>query len=306
MTIFKTKHLLLASSSFLSAYLIHIKHFWHSYTTHWKRPIIPQIEETIIPEYISSARQTGPITDLSILNTPRRVTHLRHVCIIHQRIRNSRSKIYLVARQTEERAWKMQVDEITDVSMPRVLTRPSKRGNDSFFPFSPRFPPLCLSLSSLSRGFSPFCITAADECETSAELLQPVSASPLHCSARCSPDSWHETAATQRYTRVPRQQKDEKKSFQAMTKLEREIERERERRKMGTKLCFVDGLKMLWGQRERGFMTIRWFPMSRGFHVTEVVRSNSMLSSLWRWCLFFCYLELQEVLSYQVGMVRRK
>lgn len=35
--------------------------------------------------------------------------------------------------------------------------------------------------------------------------------SPLHCSARCSADSWHGTAATQRYTRVPRQQKGEKK-----------------------------------------------------------------------------------------------
>ena len=175
----------------------------------------------------------------------------------------------------------MQVDEIADVSMPRVLTRPSKRGNDSFFPFHPVSLP-CVYLLSLSFSCSlcfsiPWFLSRLHHgrgwMRNVGRTIAASLGSPLHCSARCSPDSWHETAATQRYTRACLDNKKAKKKLSSDDDetRKRERERETEERKMGTKLCFVDGLKMPWGQRERGFMTIRWFPMSRWFHVTEVV-----------------------------------
>ena len=132
------------------------------------------------------------------------------------------------------------------------------------------FSPLYVTFSvSLFRGLSPFCIAAADECETSAELLQPVSArrSIVSHAARQTVDT---EQRRHNDTSACLDNKKAKKSFQAMTK--------RERRKMGTELCLEDGLKMPWGQRERRFMTIQWLPMSR-FQVTGVVCSDFKLSS---------------------------
>ena len=176
----------------------------------------------------------------------------------------------------------MQVDEIADVSMPRVLTRPSKRGNDSFFPFHPVSLP-CVYLLSLSFSCSlcfsiPWFLSRLHHgrgwMRNVGRTIAASLGSPLHCSARCSPDSWHETAATQRYTRACLDNKKAKKKLSSDDDETRKRERERERQRKGRwEPSFVSSTGWKWlgvsvkgdlwrsgdSQCRGGSMSQRWF-----------------------------------------------
>lgn len=121
---------------------------------------------------------------------------------------------------------------IGDVSVPRVLSRPSKRGNDSFFPFHPFFP-LYLPSLSLSLYFAALLFASRPRMNAKRRqnyCSQSRLAAPLFRTLLGR--QLTRNSATQRYTRVSRQQKGEKKAFK---RRRNEGERERERYERGKK-----------------------------------------------------------------------